>query len=49
MTDGPFAELNEVIAGFVIINASNLNQAAEITQDSPTLQYFDIAVRPIVG
>lgn len=49
MTDGPFAELNEVIAGFVIIKASSLDQAAKITQSSPLLQYFDIAVRPIAG
>ncbi len=49
MTDGPFAELNEVIAGFVIIKASHLNQAAQISQTSPLLQYFDIAVRPIAS
>lgn len=49
ITDGPFAELNEVIAGFVIIQASGLDQAAQITQTSPLLQYFDIAVRPIAG
>ncbi|GAB5527081.1 MAG: hypothetical protein Roseis2KO_49530 [Roseivirga sp.] len=49
MTDGPFAELNEVIAGFVIIQASDLDQVAEITQTSPLLQYFNIAVRPVAG
>ncbi len=48
-TDGPFAEINEIIAGFVIIQAGDLEEAAKITQTSPLLQYFDIAVRPIVG
>ncbi|MCE7990615.1 MAG: hypothetical protein HEP71_01490 [Roseivirga sp.] len=49
LTDGPFAELNEVIAGFVVIRANDLNQATQVTQTSPLLQYFNIAVRPIVG
>lgn len=48
-TDGPFAEINEIIAGFVIIQAQDLDAAAKITQTSPLLKYFDIAVRPIVG
>lgn len=47
-TDGPFAELNEVIAGFVIIKASDLDKAAQIAQTSPLLKYFNIMVRPIV-
>lgn len=49
MTDGPFAELNEVIAGFVIIQASDIDQATQVTQTTPLLQYFDIAIKPIVS
>jgi pimeloyl-ACP methyl ester carboxylesterase len=39
VTDGPFAESKEAIAGFFLIRASNLEQAVEIAKDCPGLQY----------
>ena len=48
-TDGPFLESKEIIAGFIIIQAINLEQAIEISNTSPLLKYFEIFVRPIVS
>ena len=47
-TDGPFLEAKEIIAGFIIIKAENLEVAVDIAKGSPLLQYFEIFIRPIV-
>ena len=47
-SDGPFLETKELIAGFIIIQASDLEQASNITLSSPLLKYFHILVRPMV-
>ena len=47
-TDGPFLESKEIIAGFIIIQAANLNQATILAQSSPLLKYFEIIVRPMI-
>lgn len=39
ITDGPFAESKEAIAGFFIIQASSLEQAVEIARDCPGLEF----------
>lgn len=49
VTDGPFLESKEIIAGFVIIKAETINVAIEITNTSPLLKYFEIFVRPMLG
>jgi hypothetical protein len=38
ITDGPFAESKEAVAGFFIIRAENLEQAAEIASGCPGLK-----------
>jgi hypothetical protein len=38
ITDGPFAEGKEVVAGFFIIRAENLVQATEISKDCPVFE-----------
>lgn len=38
MTDGPYAELKESIAGFIIIRAKDLNEAVSLAMDCPMLQ-----------
>lgn len=48
LTDGPFLEAKEIIAGFIIIKAESLEGAADIAKGSPLLQYFEIFIRPIV-
>ncbi len=47
-TDGPFLETKEIIAGFIIIKANNINQATSIAESSPLLNYFEIFVRPMI-
>jgi hypothetical protein len=49
LTDGPFLELSEIIAGFVIIQAAGLEEATRVAQTAPLVRYFDIMVRPMVG
>ena len=46
--DGPFLEAKEIIAGFIIVTAEDLNQATKLASSSPLLQYFEIYVRPMV-
>jgi hypothetical protein len=48
VTDGPFAESKEVIAGFIIIQAASLQEAVEIARHSPGLKFGQtIEVRPL--
>lgn len=46
--DGPFLEAKEIIAGFIIIKAKDLDQAIDISNSSPLLNYFEIYVRPMI-
>lgn len=47
-TDGPFLEAKEIIAGFIIIKATDLDEAIFISKSSPLLNYFEIYVRPMI-
>jgi len=35
VTDGPFIEAKEIIGGYMIVSAEDINQATEIAQQSP--------------
>lgn len=35
ITDGPFAESKEVVAGYFVVLAKNLNEAVEMAKDCP--------------
>ncbi|MFK7776325.1 MAG: YciI family protein [Saprospiraceae bacterium] len=48
LTDGPFLEPKEIIAGFFLIQANDLEEAVQIVQSSPHLGFYQIEVRPIV-
>ena len=48
-TDGPFLESKEIIAGFIIIKAKDIDQAIAISNSSPLLNYFEIYVRPMIA
>jgi hypothetical protein len=39
VTDGPFAESKEAIAGFFVIQAESLNEAVEIAKGCPGLEF----------
>ena len=47
LTDGPFMEAKEMIGGYVIISASDINEAAEIARTCPLLDYFQLEVRKL--
>lgn len=38
VTDGPFAESKEVIGGFFIITAKNLDEAVQLSKDAPDFE-----------
>src|SRR6266576_224019 len=35
ITDGPFTEAKEIIGGYIIVNANDINHAVEISQGCP--------------
>jgi hypothetical protein len=46
--DGPFAETNEQIGGFLLIEARDLNEAIQIASRVPPARLGGIEVRPII-
>ena len=49
VTDGPYTEGKEVVGGFFIINAENLNEAVKICDDYPDFEYGgSIQVRQVM-
>jgi hypothetical protein len=47
VTDGPFAETNEQIGGFLLIEAQDLNEAIQLAANVPVIRLGAIEVRPI--
>ena len=47
VTDGPFAETNEQIGGFVLITARDLNEAIQLASKIPSIRFGGVEVRPI--
>lgn len=47
ITDGPFLESKEIIAGFFLIQAENQEEANKIALASPHLGLYTLEVRPI--
>jgi hypothetical protein len=47
VTDGPFAETKECLAGFYMIEARDLNEAIQIASRIPPAQVGSIEVRPV--
>ena len=48
VTDGPFAETSEVIAGFDLIDCPSRDQAIEIAKRHPVARFGAIEVRQII-
>jgi hypothetical protein len=48
ITDGPFAETNEQIGGFVLIEAQDLNEALQLASRIPPARLGGVEVRPIL-
>jgi hypothetical protein len=50
LTDGPFLDAKEVVAGFYVIEAPDLDAALEIARRNPaTRQGGGVEVRPVAG
>jgi hypothetical protein len=47
VTDGPFAETNEQIGGFVLVEAENLDEAIRLASTIPAGHLGGVEVRPI--
>jgi hypothetical protein len=47
VTDGPFAETKEALAGFYLIEARDLNEAIAIASRIPPARVGSIEVRPV--
>jgi hypothetical protein len=47
ITDGPFAETKEQLAGFYLIDARDLNDAIQVASKIPPAREGSIEVRPI--
>ncbi|MEP6607646.1 MAG: YciI family protein [Burkholderiaceae bacterium] len=47
IVDGPFAETKEVLAGFYLIEASDLEEAIELAARIPPARVGSIEVRPV--
>jgi hypothetical protein len=47
ITDGPFAETKEQLAGFYLIEARDLNEAIQLAAKMPPARVGSIEVRPI--
>jgi hypothetical protein len=45
--DGPFAETKEVLAGFYLIDAADLNDAIQVASQMPPARVGTIEVRPV--
>jgi hypothetical protein len=49
VTDGPFAEAKDAIGGYTLIEARDLDQAAELSKGCPILEVDgEVEVRPVM-
>jgi hypothetical protein len=47
VTDGPFAETKEQLAGFYLIEAKDLNEAIQLAAKIPPARVGSVEVRPV--
>jgi len=47
VTDGPFAETNEQVGGFILIDAKDLNEAIQLASRHPGIRLGAVEVRPV--
>ena len=48
VTDGPYLEPKEIIGGYVILRARDLDEATDLARECPLLDHCEIFVRPLV-
>lgn len=47
VTDGPFAETTELLGGYYLIEARDLDEAIEIASGFPAAKFGSVEIRPI--
>ena len=47
LTDGPYAETKEMVAGFYLIEARDLNEAVQVASRIPAAPLGTVEIRPI--
>jgi hypothetical protein len=47
VTDGPFVETNEVVGGFILVEARDLNEAISLASKMPAVSLGAIEIRPV--
>ena len=48
LTDGPFAITKEALAGYYLVEASNLDEALNVAKRVPLTRYGRVEVRPVM-
>jgi hypothetical protein len=48
VTDGPFAEGKEHLAGYYLLDCESIERASELVTHDPSARYFAVEVRPIM-
>jgi hypothetical protein len=48
VTDGPFAEAKEQLAGYYVLDTDSIERAAEIVTRDPAARFWAVEVRPIM-
>lgn len=48
VTDGPFAETREVLGGFVLLEARDMNEAIRLIGDNPITEFSSIEIHRVV-
>jgi hypothetical protein len=48
LTDGPFAITKEVLAGYYLVEAPNLDEALSVAKRIPLTRYGSVEVRPVM-
>lgn len=50
ITDGPFAEIREILGGFIVVKAEDLDEATTLAHGCPVLDYGgSVEIRLIYG
>jgi hypothetical protein len=49
VSDGPYAETKEQIAGYAVLECESLDQAVEVSSWHPTAKIGTFELRPIIG
>ena len=47
ITDGPFAETKEQLAGFYMLEARDMNEAIRLAEKIPPARYGCVEIRPV--